>query len=305
MGRSTEQLRADALAIWRAGVAAVDSQRLVQETLLVDGEQLLVGDLALPFRDFDRLIVVGAGKAGAGMAAGVEGALGPRWLHAKRVEGWVNVPANCVRPLQRIHLHAARPAGVNEPTVEGVAGTSRILELVGSLSPRDLCLCLLSGGGSALLPAPIDGITLADKQALTKHLSAAGANIQELNTVRKQLSLVKGGRLSRACRAGQLITLIISDVLGDPLDVIASGPTVPDTATPAEALEVLQRFGARESGIAPAVFDVLQRAEWHREPSAAGGPVTNLVSGNNATAVDAAGQEAERRGYAHGMLAAR
>ena len=131
--------------------------------------------------------------------------------------------------MQRIHLHAARPAGVNEPTPEGVAGALEILRLVESLGPDDLCLCLISGGGSALMPAPVEGITLADKLAVTRHLSAAGANIEQLNTVRKQLSRIKGGGLLRACRAGRLVSLIISDVLGDPLDVIASGPTVPDS----------------------------------------------------------------------------
>src|SRR5688500_11854608 len=136
---------------------------------------------------------------------------------------------------------------MNEPTEAGVAGTNKILQFVESLTPRDLCFCLLSGGGSALLPAPLPGITLADKQAVTKHLSAAGENIRELNTVRKQLSRIKGGGLARSCRAGRIITLIISDVLGDPLDVIASGPTVDDSATPEAALDVLEKFGARNA----------------------------------------------------------
>ena len=162
--------------------------------------------------------------------------------------------------VRRIHLHAARPAGVNEPTAEGVAGAEEILRLVESLGPDDLCLCLISGGGSALMPAPVEGITLADKLAVTRHLSAAGANIEQLNTVRKQLSRIKGGGLLRACRAGRLVSLIISDVLGDPLDVIASGPTVPDSSTPQAALDVLERFHARQAGIAPAVFEYLQKA---------------------------------------------
>ncbi len=146
-------------------------------------------------------------------------------------------------------MHAARPAGVNEPTPEGVAGAEEILRLVESLGPDDLCLCLISGGGSALMPAPVEGITLADKLAVTRHLSAAGANIEQLNTVRKQLSRIKGGGLLRACRAGRMVSLIISDVLGDPLDIIASGPTVPDSSTPQAALDVLERFDARAAGI--------------------------------------------------------
>ena len=129
------------------------------------------------------------------------------------------MPADCVLPTRTSSLHAARPAGVNEPRPEGVAGTERILEVVASLGPDDLCICLLSGGGSALIPAPVPGISLDDKIGVAQLLSSAGANITQLNTVRSQLSLVKGGGLARACHAGRLVSLIISDVLGDPLDV--------------------------------------------------------------------------------------
>ena len=154
------------------------------------------------------------------------------------------------------------------------------------------------------MPAPVEGITLADKLAVTRHLSAAGANIEQLNTVRKQLSRIKGGGLARACRAGRLVSLIISDVLGDPLDVIASGPTVADTSTPEAALDVLERSPRARPASGPRVFDYLE--------SEAGTPtrprptcrVTNLIIGNNATAVDAAGMEAERLGYSHAMICA-
>jgi len=247
---------------------------------------------------------VGAGKAGAGMAAAVEEVLGPRLAQEKQLAGWVNVPDNCVRPLERIYLEGARPAGVNEPTAAGAAGAAEILKLVQSLGERDLCLALISGGGSALLPAPVEGITLDDKLAVTRHLSAAGANIRELNTVRKQLSRIKGGGLMRTCRAGRLVTLIISDVLGDPLDVIASGPTVADSSTPQAALEVLERFGARAAGISSAVFDYLQTKQAAPPPPAPTCRTTNLIIGNNATAVDAAGQQAERLGYSPALSSA-
>jgi glycerate-2-kinase len=153
----------------------------------------------------------------------------------------------------------------------------------------------------------VAGITLDDKRVLTSFLSRAGANIRQLNTVRKQLSRIKGGGLLRVCRAGRLITLIISDVLGDPLDVIASGPTVPDSSTAADALQVLRQFGAEAAGISPAIFDVL-RARAATSPTSdalSACPVANHVIGNLALAVDAAGQEAERRGYSHAMVAAR
>lgn len=301
--RSPDQLRNDALAIWHAGVNAVRSDQLVRDNVIVDGDELRIGDETLSLRDIGRIAVVGAGKAGAGMAAGLQQAIGERLLREKQVTGWINVPADCVSDLAPIHLHAARPAGKNEPTTEGVQGAEEILKIVGELGPRDLCICLISGGGSALLPAPAVGVSLADKQALTRHLSAAGANIEQLNTVRKQLSRIKGGNLARACRAGRLISLVISDVLGDPLEIIASGPTVRDRSTPRDALAVLQKFAALS--IAPNATQYLQaRANLPlNEPFPE--RVTNQIIGNNAVAVDAAGIEAERRGYSHAMDAAR
>jgi hydroxypyruvate reductase len=289
-------LRSDALAIWHAGLTAVGSERLVRGAFRVEGSRLLVGCEEIPLAAVRRIAVVGGGKAGAGMAAAVQDALGPALAARKQLVGWVNVPADCVGPLGTIHLHPARPAGVNEPTAEGVAGAEQILRLVAGLGPEDLCVGLISGGGSALLPAPATGLTLDDKLAVTRHLSAAGASIEELNTVRKQLSRIKGGGLARACRAGRLCVLVISDVLGDPLDLIASGPTVQDPASAADALAVLGKYAAAEGGVAARVFDYLRRpAEGPKPPPQC--RVTNLVIGNNATAVEAAGVAARRLGY--------
>lgn len=153
------------------------------------------------------------------------------------------------------------------------------------------------------MPAPVEGVSLADKVALTKFLSSAGANIQELNTVRKHLSRIKGGGLARACRAGRLITLIISDVIGDPLDVIASGPTVEDTSSAAEALAILQRLDS-ERLVPASIYTHLESSAGSLKRKPPRCEVTNLVIGNNAVAVDAAGIEAERRGYSHAMQAA-
>ncbi len=323
MSRSSAELRRDALDIWHAGLAAVDSQRLVAAALRVEGKELIVGPLRLRLDTLGRILVVGAGKAGAGMAAAVEAALAAR-LEEDRLAGWVNVPADCVRPLRRIRLCAARGPGCNEPTPEGVAATEEILRQVAALGPDDLCLSLISGGGSALLPAP-EGVTLEDKLALTRHLSAAGADIIELNTVRKQLSRIKGGGLARACRAGRLVALIISDVAGDPLDLIASGPTVPDDAsTPQAALAVLEKFPAPVPGFStllgqarawplpwpPVPGFFLRVVQYLKRKDATGRQpppiceVTNLVIGNNATAVEAAGARAESLGYDHAMVCA-
>jgi glycerate 2-kinase len=306
---SAAQLRSDAIQIWRAGLEAVGSERLIREQVHVDGHWLAIctesGAEPIDLNCVRRIAVVGAGKAGTGMAAALEEVLGPRVIEERQLAGWVNVPADCVRPLRRIHLHAARPAGVNEPTAEGVVGSLEILRIVESLSADDLCLCLISGGGSALLPAPPPEITLADKLAVTRHLSAAGADIIELNTVRKQLSRIKGGGLLRACRAGRLISLIISDVLGDPLDLIASGPTADDHSTPAEATAILSQFDPKHAAIPAAVYEYLRRKSQAAEPRASAHlHPENHILANNATAVDAAGIEAVRLGYAHAMIAA-
>ncbi len=303
-------LREQARAILEAGVAAVASDRLVREVVSCDGRTLSVCGEAFAVESLERIIVLGTGKAGAGMASAIEAALGEELVDAK-VTGWVNVPADCVRPLRRIVLHAARPAGVNEPTKEGVFGTQRILELARSAGPSDVVLVLVSGGGSALSPAPIPGITLADKQAVTRFLMRSGASIQELNTVRKHLSLFKGGGLARAAaQARAVITLIISDVIGDPLDVIASGPTVEDTSTAADALAVLERFGAQPPQVPESIFRPLRavprplgsgpRDLTKPLPDGHGTALKsrNHIIGNNATALEAAASTARELGFA-------
>jgi len=292
-------LRADAIAIWRAGVAAVDSALLVRNVVQRSGDALTICGHSLDLRGIGRICVVGGGKAGAGMAAGLEQALGSD-LVSEKVAGWLNVPADCVAARQAIHLHPGRPAGVNEPTPEGVAGSDRMLQLVAELGADDVCLVLLSGGASALLPAPVDGVSLADKQAVTRLLSRGGATIQELNCVRKQLSRLKGGRLARACGAGILIGLIISDIIGDPLDVIGSGPTVPDSSTPAEALEILRRFDPQFAQTPPGIIEHLRRSADVLSETPVSPPtrrVFNHVVGNNQVALDAAARKAQQLGY--------
>jgi glycerate 2-kinase len=295
------QVSTDALAIWRSGLEAVRSERLMRESVRVEAGRLVIGSAGeevVELAGVRRIAVVGAGKAGAGMAAELEAILGEKLAAEKQLGGWVNVPTDCLRELSHIHLHAARGAGENEPTEAGVRGTEEVLRIVGSLGADDLCIALISGGGSALMPAPIEGITLADKLAVTRFLSAAGADIRQLNTVRKQLSRVKAGGLARACRAGRLVTLIISDVPGDPLDLIASGPTVVDSSTAADALAVLAQIHAREAGVPESVFKVLnEKAETKMAETAITCRVSNHIIGNNGTAVEAAGREAVRLGY--------
>jgi hydroxypyruvate reductase len=306
MPRSTSKLRTDAEQIWRAGVNAVLPDRLISSCVRRDEHTLFVEDEAIDLRAVRRIAIVGAGKAAGAMAVALEQVLGPKLLDEKNVSGWINVPADCIVPAQRVRLHAGRPAGVNEPCPEGVEGTERILELVAALGPADLCFCLLTGGGSALLPAPPPGISLDDKILVTRLLSAAGANIEQLNAVRSQLSLIKGGGLARACGAGRLVTLLISDVLGDPVSVIASGPTWPSRATPADAIAVLEDLRlASEARLQGTVRWLAGggRSAILRE-SQIRPVVTHHVLGNNAAAVDAAGAEAERLGYLHALVSA-
>lgn len=289
----------DAQAIWRAGVSAVDSSKLVRAAVKRTGHRLSICDELLDVDAIRQIVVVGAGKASAGMSSGLETALGPDLVDQK-VTGWVNVPADCVMPLRKIHLHAARPAGVNEPTPQGVYGSQRILELVSQMTADDLCLVLLSGGGSALLPLPVPGVSLDDKLAMTRILSRNGATIQELNTVRKHLSRIKGGGLVRAARAGRMIALVISDVVGDPLEIIASGPTVPDESTADQALDVLDRIQSHigdADRIPDSIRNELLRQIGEAAAPSPAVPCRNCIVGNNATALAAAIEHASVLGY--------
>lgn len=304
MHRSAEQLRADALRIWWAGVHAVQPLPLVLDVLHVADGALWLGGEPLELDAIDRIVIVGGGKAAAGMAVAVEQALGPAVLRDKHVTGWVNVPADCLLPTDRVRLHPARPAGVNEPTEAGVAGVQEILRLVAGLGPRDLCLCLISGGGSALLPAPIDGFSLADKIELTRAMSAAGASIDQMNLVRRELSAIKGGGLARACRAGRLVSLILSDVPGDDLGMVAAGPTVSSEPAPQAAIATLRALGLEQSPAAQRAIELLAAKGNLATPKPPTAHATNLLIGNNAAAVDAAGIEAERLGYSHAMISA-
>ena len=282
-------LTADALAIWHAAVDAVRPGELLPKQVRQNAA------LQQAIASAKRILVVGAGKAGAAMGEALESSLG---VHLGKVTGVVNVPADAVQTLKRIRLHAARPAGSNHPTAKGVAGAEEMLRLLGSADADDIAICLLSGGGSALLPAP-DGVSLEDKQAVTRLLHACGATIHEMNAVRKHLSRIKGGRLAQAFRGRELFSLIISDVVGDPLDVIASGPTAADSSTFADALAVLDRYELRAKS-PPAVIAHLELGASGKIPETPKAPpvhVHNVILGNNALALRAAAAKAESLGY--------
>jgi glycerate 2-kinase len=195
----------------------------------------------LPPSPKGRTLVLGAGKAGGAMAHAVE-ALWPTDapLSGLVVTRYGHIPPRPVGLAQRIEVvEAAHPV----PDAAGLDAAQRILALAQGLTEEDLVLCLISGGGSSLLTLPCDGLTLADKQRINRQLLESGAHIGEMNTVRKHLSRIKGGRLAAACAPARVVTLTISDVPGDDVSVIASGPTVADATTCADALEILRRYG--------------------------------------------------------------
>ncbi|MEE2943855.1 MAG: glycerate kinase [Pseudomonadota bacterium] len=223
----------------------------------------------LPERPNGRLFVIGAGKASARMAEAVEATYGP-------CEGFVITRYGYARPCQGIEIvEAAHPV----PDQAGVDATKRMLELVKDLGPDDTVLALISGGGSALLCAPIEGLTLADKQAVNATLLASGAPIGDMNVVRPMLSQVKGGRLAAACHPAKVISLLISDVPGDDPAEIASGPTCPSKSSPQIALEVLDRHGIV---LDPKVTDLLKS----QDPD----PITEMPEGDKLTIVAAPSQ---------------
>jgi hydroxypyruvate reductase len=292
-------LRADAERIWQEAIGAVAPQRLLA-LALAD----LLGSLPA-----GRIVVVGAGKAAAAMAAGLEEHLAAAGFPPERLSGLVSVPEGCGRKLRSIEVRQTRPAGVNLPTPRVVTATAAMMTSLGGLGPADLAVALISGGGSALLAAPRDGLALDDKIAVTRFLSGAGADIGALNTVRRGASAVKAGGLARACTAGRLVVLVLSDVIGDPLDLIASGPCMPTPAEPQVALDLLERFGAIAAGIAPRLVEHLRHdlaAGAAPRPSAPAGPnwqtpagcrVSHRIVGNNDTAVEAAAAAARALGY--------
>lgn len=276
-------LRRQAIAIFRAALAAADPiDAVIRELRKRD------------FSRFRRVFVVGAGKAGASMAKAAERVLGRRIAASL-----INVKDGHTLPLRRIELNEC---GHPVPDERGVAGAERIAQIAAGAGADDVVLCLISGGASALLPLPAEPVTLDQKQSVTRLLLACGANIHEINAVRKHISRIKGGQLARLAYPATVIALMLSDVIGDDLDVIGSGPTAPDASTFARAREILEKYGIADR-VPEAVRNRLQagiRGEIEETPKA-GDPefarVRNLVVGSNLLAVKAAEAKAKQLGY--------
>jgi glycerate 2-kinase len=295
-------LSRDALRIFQAALKAADPAQAVLRHVslarsgvtarhdVTAGHELLAGQHRYRLDKFRNIYVIGAGKAGAEMAQAIERLLGKRI-----VGGLINIKYGHAARLRRIELNEC---GHPIPDLNGELGAQRIAEIAAQAGPDDLVLCLVSGGASALLPSPAPPITLEEKQDTTRLLLHCGANIHELNCVRKHISAVKGGRLAQLAWPATVLALILSDVIGDDLDVIGSGPTVPDRSTFSDARAILAKYGI--AGKVPA-------AVWERlSGSASETPkpgdkvfkkVQNLIVGSNRLAVDAAVERAKSLGY--------
>ena len=295
-------LRAAAKAIFRAGLDSVHAKKVIPASVRIEktrggagpGERLVIGNCRYKLRPGGRIIVTGAGKASAHMARALERILG------RRIDGGVVVTQKGhAVPCKRIEiLEANHPV----PDAEGIKASRKISRLLDDSGEDDLVICLLSGGGSSLLPAPVEGISLKDKRAVTDALLKASAPIEALNCVRKHLSRLKGGQFAHRAHPARLAVLAISDVVGDPFDVIASGPTCGDPTTFADARRELKHYGVWlaipanvrkhiEGGVAGVIADTPEPSDpLFRH-------VQNFIVANNATALDAAAAEARSRGF--------
>ncbi len=288
------KLRRAALRIFRVALKAVDPVEAVLRHVKVDGDRLIVAGRRYRITSFERIFVLGAGKASAAMAQAVEKLLG-RWVTG----GWINVKYGHGAPLRRIHVHEC---GHPVPDQAGVEGAQEIARIAREAGERDLVICLISGGASALLPLPSEPVTLDEKQQTTRLLLACGATIHEINTVRKHISAIKGGQLARLAYPATLVTLLLSDVIGDDLDVIGSGPTVPDRSTFADARRILDKYELWpripvhvreriEAGLRGEIPETPKPGEVEFRRA------QNVIVASNRLAVDAAAREARRLGF--------
>ena len=296
VSEALRKLRGDAITVLEAALNSVGPYKAVLNNLKIVDGKLRVGNFKASLDDLRKIVVIGGGKAGGAMAEAVESVLGDR------------VSGGCVNVLQgtefRYNLKKIRLQGASHPIPnnDGVRGVAEMLMLISSMREKDLVICLISGGGSALMPYPAEGISLEDKQDVTSRLLMKGATIDDLNAVRKHLSAIKGGQLARRCYPTRVVSLILSDVVGDPLDTIASGPTSPDTTTFRNAVDVLKKYKLWDD----ICSQVRERLEYGVKKVIVETPkpgdeifnhVTNIIVGNNSIAAESAAEAAEALGY--------
>lgn len=282
--------------ILAAALLAADPALAIRKHLARSGDSLITPNRSYDLLAFHSIYVIGAGKAGARMAHAVSDLLGDCLTSGVVIvkEGYEGTA-----PLAGIEII---PAGHPYPDERGLHATRRICSLVENATENDLVLCLLSGGGSALLTHPAPGISLDDLVHLTGALLSSGASIHEINTLRKHLDLVKGGNLARRVAPARLLTLILSDVVGNPVESIASGPTAPDPSTYTDALAVLRKYSL-EDEVPANIREYLQRGlqgeipETPKPGNLVFERVENLIVGSNNQAAQAALVQAQREGY--------
>jgi hydroxypyruvate reductase len=284
------------LTIFRAALAAADPRQAVQRAMQRDGTRLRVQNRVYDLARINNVLVIGFGKASATMAQAIEEILADRIAR-----GWVTVKYGHTAPLTtgKIHLHEAGHPLLDQNSLDG---TQQILAILDAATENDLVVCLISGGGSALLELPIAGVSLDDLRATTDALLRCGATINEINTLRKHISQVKGGQLARRAGQAPVVSLILSDVIGSPLDAIASGPAAPDTTSFADARAVIERRGLRGQIPAHIVAHIERGARGDiPDTPKTGDPifarVQNVIIADLTIACDAAMQAARQLGY--------
>lgn len=294
-----QKMRKDAVDIFHAGLEAVDPVAAVRRYVSLDHGQLIVGDKTYDLSQVNDLLIVGAGKASGAMAAALEEIL------AERITGGL-VVVKYGHAVDLSHISLVE-AGHPVPDKNGQEGAEKIRKHISMAGKTDLVICLMSGGGSALLPSPGSGLTLTDKQEAIRVLLSCGATIHEINTIRKHLSRIKGGQLALSAHPARVVSLILSDVVGDDLDVIASGPTVPDPSTFQDCLDILSKYRITEKlpkTINRHFVDGTQGKI--KETPKPGHPAfdhaDHFIIGNNFQALDAAKLYAESLGYNTVML---
>jgi len=285
------------LTILKAALYSVDPRVAITNHVRRTNSLLRIGNMTFDLDGFERIFVVGGGKAGGAMAKALEEIVGD-----KLTEGFVNVLRGTKSSFKTRKI-LLNEAGHPIPDEDGVEGARRIIQLAHKAGERDLVICLISGGGSALMPLPAAGITLQDKQELTDALLKCGATIDEINAVRKHVSGLKGGQLAEAAYPAALVSLILSDVVGDPLGTIASGPAAPDTTTFNDAISILKKYDLWKN-VAPKVVKKRLEAGLRGEIPETPKPgdevfekTHNVIVGNNRTAALAACQEAKELGF--------
>jgi hydroxypyruvate reductase len=289
----TALLRERAFSIYQASLRSADPKGCVKRFLGVKEEVVSVGNFRKKIKDINKIIVAGAGKASAAMAQAVE-----EVLQDRIGRGAIITTKGSEASLKRIELHFG---GHPFPDEDGAAGTERIMEILSQAGKDDLVLCLISGGGSALLVSPVDEITLEDKTRMVQLLFECGAHIDEINTIRKHISKVKGGRLAKAAYPAQTVSFILSDVIGDRIETIASGPTAPDPTTFDDCFEILNRYQLMGRMPEPIKF-FLEENRHHQEHETVKpddpvfARVDNVIIGSNLLALKGAETKAQELG---------